>query len=403
LGNRENWQLSIIPSPRSEVRGEGGRASARRGAARFVASTCFGNEVLFQISSPRPSPPRSAWKRGGKYFDLPVPPGIELRVLPEFFMLHLLFMEKVVIIGTGCAGLTAAIYAARSNLSPLVVTGKMPGGLLTTTSTVENFPGFPEGVDGYQLMVNMQKQAERFGARLKMLHVVESVDLSKRPFVLDVDGERVETQTLIIATGASHRHLGLESEYLLEKKGVTFCATCDGAWPMFRNQPLVVVGGGDSACEEATYLTRFASKVYLVHRRDTLRASKIMAERMLKHEKITPVWDSVITEIQDVKQDKVTGVKLRNLKTGAESVLPCAGVFVAIGHVPNTGLFKGVLDLDENGYVIRKPGQGSATNIPGVFVAGDCSDHVYRQAITAAGMGCAAAIDAERYLGALGT
>ncbi len=295
--------------------------------------------------------------------------------------------------------MTAAIYTARANLSPLVLTGTMPGGLLTTTSTVENYPGFPEGVDGYELMVRMQKQAEKFGARIKILQALEAVDFSKRPFVLTVDGERIETETLIIATGAGHRHIGLESEHLLEKKGVTYCATCDGAWPMFRNQPLVVVGGGDSACEEATYLTRFASTVYLVHRRDTLRASKIMAERTLAHAKIKPVWDSAVTEILDVKQDKVTGVRLKNLKTGEESVLPCAGVFVAIGHVPNTQLFKGVIDMDHNGYIIPK--KGTATNIPGVFVAGDCSDHVYRQAITAAGLGCAAAIDAERYLAAL--
>ena len=310
-------------------------------------------------------------------------------------------MEKVVIIGTGCAGLTAAIYAARSNLSPLVVTGLMPGGLLTTTSTVENFPGFPEGVDGYDLMLRMQQQAERFGARIRTLQAIEAVDLSRRPFVLTVDGEKVETQSVIIATGTSHRHLGLPSEALLEKKGVTFCATCDGAWPMFRNQSLVVVGGGDSACEEAIYLTRFASEVHLVHRRDTLRASKIMAQRVLNHEKIKPVWDSAITEILDCKLDKVTGVRLRHLKTGAESLLPCAGVFVAIGHVPNTQLFKGVLDMDENGYFL--PRRGTATNIPGVFVAGDCADHVYRQAITAAGSGCAAAIDAERFLSLQGT
>jgi thioredoxin reductase (NADPH) len=275
----------------------------------------------------------------------------------------------------------------------------MPGGLLTTTSIVENFPGFPEGIDGYELMVRMQQQAERFGARIKVLQTVECVDVSKQPYSLVVDGERVETQTLIIATGASHRHLGLDSEDKLEKKGVTYCATCDGAWPMFRNQPLVVVGGGDSACEEATYLTRFGSEIYLVHRRDQLRASKIMAERTLNHPKIKPVWDSVVTEILDVAQDKVTGVRLKNLKTGEEKVLPCAGVFIAIGHVPNTQLFKGVLNTDENGYII--PTRGSETNIPGVFVAGDCSDHVYRQAVTAAGMGCMAAIDAERYLAAL--
>jgi len=307
-------------------------------------------------------------------------------------------MEKVVIIGSGCAGLTAALYTARANLEPLVLTGIMPGGLLTTTSIVENFPGFPEGIDGYELMTRMQKQAERFGAKVKF-GTVESVDLSKRPFTLVVDGDPVQTQTLIIASGAGHRHLDLESEALLEKKGVTYCATCDGALPMFRNQPLVVVGGGDSACEEATYLTRFASVVYLIHRRDTLRASKIMAERTLSNPKIKPVWDSVVTEVLDVKQDKVTGVKLKNVKTSKESTLDCAGVFVAIGHVPNTQLFKGVIDMDENGYIIPK--QGSATNVPGVFVAGDCSDHVYRQAVTAAGLGCAAAIDAERYLAAM--
>ena len=304
-------------------------------------------------------------------------------------------MEKVVIIGTGCAGLTAALYTARANLAPLVLTGTMPGGLLTTTSIVENFPGFPEGIDGYELMTRMQKQAERFGARVRF-GTVEAVDLSKRPFRLTVDDENVQTQTLIIASGASHRRLGIESESLLETKGVTYCATCDGALPIFRSQPLVVVGGGDSACEEATYLTRFASTVYLVHRRDTLRASKIMATRTLSNPKIKPIWDSVVAEILDVKQDKVTGVRLKNVKTNHESVVDCAGVFVAIGHVPNTRLFKGVIDMDEGGYIIPK--RGMETSVAGVFVAGDCSDRVYRQAVTAAGMGCAAAIDAERYL-----
>src|SRR6185369_2453274 len=223
-------------------------------------------------------------------------------------------MEKVVIIGTGCAGLTAALYTARANLNPLVLTGTMPGGLLTTTSLVENFPGFPEGVDGYELMTRMQKQAERFGARVKF-GTVEAVDFSSRPFSLNVDGETIKSQTVIIASGAGHRHLGLESEEQLEKKGVTYCATCDGALPMFRNQPLVVVGGGDSACEEATYLTRFASVVYLIHRRDSLRASKIMADRTLSNPKIKPVWNSVVTEVLDLKKDKVTGVRLKNLKT----------------------------------------------------------------------------------------
>jgi thioredoxin reductase (NADPH) len=274
----------------------------------------------------------------------------------------------------------------------------MPGGLLTTTSVVENFPGFPEGIDGTELMMRMQQQAERFGTRVKFGSTVEAVDLSKEPFMLTVDGETVQTETLIIATGAGHRHLGLENEHLLERKGVTYCATCDGALPPFRNKPLVVVGGGDSACEEAMYLTRFGSVVYLIHRRDSLRASKIMAERTLAHEKIKPIWDTVVTDIFDVKQDKVTGVRLKNLKTDEESTLECAGVFVAIGHIPNTQLFKGVLKMDENGYIL--PIKGTHTNIPGVFVAGACCDPVYRQAVTAAGMGCAAAIDCERYLAA---
>jgi thioredoxin reductase (NADPH) len=306
-------------------------------------------------------------------------------------------MEKVVIIGSGCAGWTAALYTARAQLAPLVLTGIQPGGLLTTTSIVENFPGFPEGIDGFELMTRMQKQAERFGAKASF-GTVEKVDLSQKPFVLTVDGEPVKAETVIIATGASHKHLGVPGEDLLETKGVTYCATCDGALPAFRNQTLVVVGGGDSACEEALYLTRFGSTVYLVHRRDSLRASKIMAERVHAHAKIKPIWDSAVTEILDVKQDKVTGVKLKNLKTGAESILDCAGVFIAIGHGPNTEIFKGQIATDANGFILRK--DGSATSVPGVFVAGDCSDNVYRQAITAAGMGCAAAIDAERFLAA---
>jgi thioredoxin reductase (NADPH) len=213
-----------------------------------------------------------------------------------------------------------------------------------------------------------------------------------------VDGEPVEAETIIIASGAGHRHLGLESEKKLEGKGVTYCATCDGALPIFRNHPLVVVGGGDTACEEATYLTRFGSIVYLVHRRDSLRASKVMTDRTLSHAKIKPVWDSVVTEVLGTGQNKVTGVRLKNVKTHAESALDCAGVFVAIGHTPNTGIFKGLIDMDAAGYII--PREGTATNVPGIFVAGDCSDHVYRQAVTAAGQGCAAAIDAERYLAA---
>ena len=305
-------------------------------------------------------------------------------------------IEKVVIIGSGCAGLTAALYTARAQLKPVVLTGAMPGGLLTTTSIVENFPGWPEGIDGTDLMIKLQQQAERFGAEVRFGSTVESVNLSERPFKLTVDGEPMLAQTLIVASGAGHRHLGLESEKKLDKKGVTYCATCDGALPMFRDQPLVVVGGGDSACEEATYLTRFASKVYLIHRRDELRASKVMAERALANDKIEPVWDSEVAEILGEAEDKVTGVRLKNNKTGEESTLDCAGVFIAIGHVPNTQIFEGQLDRDDAGYILRK--EGSRTNLEGVFVAGDCSDKVYRQAITAAGMGCAAAIDAERLL-----
>lgn len=305
-------------------------------------------------------------------------------------------MENVVVIGSGCAGWTAALYAARANLEPLVVTGAQPGGLLTTTSIVENYPGFPDGIDGTELMMRMQKQAERFGAKTQYGTTITKADFSRRPFKLWADEDEIETKTVIIACGASHRHLGLKNEALLEKKGVTYCATCDGALPMFRNQPLVVVGGGDSACEEATYLTRFASKVYLVHRRDELRASKIMADRALGNKKIEPIWDTVIEDIYDVKQDKVTGVKLKNVKTGKSNDLEAAGVFIAIGHAPNTQIFKGQIEMDADGYILCK--KGTYTSVEGVFASGDCVDKVYRQAVTAAGTGCAAAIDAERFL-----
>jgi thioredoxin reductase (NADPH) len=308
-------------------------------------------------------------------------------------------MENIAIIGSGCAGWTAALYTARANLRPLLLTGEQPGGLLTTTSIVENYPGFPEGIDGTELMMGMQKQAERFGTQTRYGVTVTKVDFSEPPFRLWLDDEVIEAKAVIIATGASHRHLGLKNEELLERKGVTYCATCDGALPMFRNQILVVVGGGDSACEEANYLTHFASKVYLVHRRDSLRASKIMADRVLSNPKIQPVWDSVVTDIYDFSKDTVTGVQLKNLKTGATSELPCAGVFVAIGHVPSTELFKGQIDRDADGFIVCK--KGTYTNVPGVFAAGDCVDRVYRQAVTAAGTGCAAAIDAERYLASL--
>ncbi len=273
-----------------------------------------------------------------------------------------------------------------------------PGGLLTTTTVVENFPGFKEGVDGYNLMAEMQAQAERFGTEVKFLTKVTAVDLSKKTFMITVDETtEIETRTLIIATGARHRHLGVPGEHELENKGVTYCATCDGALPMFRNQPLVVVGGGDSACEEAMYLTRFGSTVYLVHRRDSLRASRIMADRLLANPKVQPVWNSAVEEV--IGGDSVTGVRIKDVHTGVASTLDCAGVFVAIGHVPNTEVFAGQINLHESGYVQQH--EGSRTNVPGVFVAGDCADSVYRQAITAAGMGCIAAIDAERYLAAL--
>ncbi len=305
-------------------------------------------------------------------------------------------MEDVVIIGSGCAGWTAAVYTARAGLKPLLITGVQPGGLLTTTTVVENYPGFSKGIDGNQLMMEMQEQAARFGTRVEYMSKVESVDLKQRPFKIVYDGKTVESKTLIIATGAGHRHLDVPGEHELENKGVTYCATCDGALPIFRNKPLVVVGGGDSACEEAMYLTRFGSEVYLIHRRDELRASKIMAQRALSNPKIKPVWDSVVEEVLDVSTDTVTGVRIKNLKTGESSILDCAGVFVAVGHIPNTQLFQGQIDIEDSGYVKRY--EGSRTNVEGVFVSGDCADSVYRQAVTAAGMGCMAAIDAERYL-----
>ena len=307
-------------------------------------------------------------------------------------------MEKVVIIGSGCAGLTAAIYTARASLEPLVLTGAMPGGLLTTTSIVENYPGFAKGIDGTELMMEMQQQAERFGARIQFGSAVDAIDFSGSPLKLTVDGNEVETQTVVIASGAGHRHLGLESEAALEKKGVTYCATCDGALPMFRDQPLVVVGGGDSACEEATYLTRFASKVYLVHRRDELRASKIMAKRALEHEKIEMLWDSAVEEVLADEDGKCNGVRTKNLKTDDVGEIVCKGVFIAIGHIPNTGFLEGHLSLDDQGYILPEANSMVRTKIPGVYTAGDCADHVYRQAITAAGMGCQSAIEAERWL-----
>ena len=305
-------------------------------------------------------------------------------------------IENLVIVGTGCAGLTAAVYAARANLAPLVLEGVLPGGQLTTTSDVENFPGFPEGVDGFQLMDNLRKQAARFGARFEAARV-ESVDFSALPRTLRTAERAIQARAVIVATGASPRLTGAPGEKeFFGGKGVTTCATCDGAF--FRGQDVVVVGGGDSACEEALFLTRFANKVTLIHRRDALRASKIMADRALAHPKITPVWNSVLAEVIGNTKGGVTGVRVRHMATGALSVIPCAGVFMAIGHVPNTQSFAQALDVDENGYFRAANGSQVKTRVPGVYVAGDCADHIYRQAVTAAGMGCQAAIEAERWL-----
>ena len=302
-------------------------------------------------------------------------------------------MENVIIVGTGCAGLTGAIYAARANLSPLVLEGRQPGGQLTTTTAVENYPGFPEGVDGPELIVRMHQQAEKFGARFEY-GTVEEFEHADTHSRLKVDGEWRETKALIIASGASPRYLGIDREKELIGHGLTSCATCDGAF--YRNVPVCVVGGGDSACEEALFLTRFASKVYLIHRRRALRASKIMADRMLANPKIQPIWDTVITEYLTDASGEVRGVKLKNTISGSNGELDVKCVFVAIGHEPNTAPFRDKLEMDENGYLIQR--NGTRTNLPGVFAAGDVADHVYRQAVTAAGEGCAAAIDAERWL-----
>lgn len=301
-------------------------------------------------------------------------------------------MRHLVIIGSGPAGLTAAIYAARANLSPLLIEGWQSGGQLTTTTEVENYPGFSKGIMGPELMKEMRAQAERFGTEF-LTGDVSAIDLSQRPFRLTIDGEqRVEAGALILATGASSIRLGLPNEQRLTGYGVSTCATCDGYF--FRGRDLVVVGGGDSAVEEATFLTKFARTVTIVHRRDKLRASKIMQDRAMKNEKISFAWNSVVEDI--LGEDLVTGVRLKNLVTGASTDLPCAGVFVAIGHRPNTDLVKGQLEMDQHGYILTS--RGTATNVAGVFAAGDVQDAKYRQAITAAGSGCMAAIDAERFL-----
>jgi len=302
-------------------------------------------------------------------------------------------MHPIIVLGSGPAGLTAALYSARAHLEPLVVDGHESGGQLTLTTMVENFPGFPDGLMGPDLIASMRKQAERFSAGFRGGSAT-SADLSRRPFRITIDGSVEECQALIIATGASARLLGLESERKLMGHGVSTCATCDGFF--FQDQDILVVGGGDSAMEEAIFLTKFAKRVTVVHRRDKLRASKIMQDKAFKNPKIDFTWDSVPEEILDVNQGKVTGVRIRNLKSAAVTERPVDGVFIAIGHTPNTQIFRGLLEMDEVGYV--KTHEGTRTSVPGVFAAGDVQDRVYRQAITAAGSGCMAAMDAERFL-----
>lgn len=305
-------------------------------------------------------------------------------------------MQKVVIIGSGPAGYTAAIYTARANLKPIVIEGMEPGGQLTQTTDIENFPGFPEGIDGTTLTMQMRAQAERFGAVFMTGEVVKTELADDRKVIELSGGEVIEAETVIVATGATARYLGIESEQALIGRGVSGCATCDGAF--YRDMPVAVVGGGDTALEEALFLTRFASKVTLIHRRDEFRASKIMADRALSHEKIEVIWDSAVEEVLDVQKKEVTGLKLRNLKTDEISELAVMGLFVAIGHQPNTKCFTGQLEMNKQGYLVA---EGVRTKIAGVYAAGDVADAVYRQAITAAGTGCAAALEAERYLGSM--
>ncbi|MCW5933016.1 MAG: thioredoxin-disulfide reductase [Fimbriimonadia bacterium] len=305
-------------------------------------------------------------------------------------------IQDLIIIGSGPAGYTAALYAARANLKPLLFAGLQPGGQLMITTDVENYPGFPEGIMGPEMMELFRKQAERFGTEVAYEHI-HKVDFSQRPFTLYTDsGNQYQAKSVIVATGATAKWLGLESEKLLQGYGVSACATCDGFF--FRGKEVIVVGGGDTAMEEATYLTIHASKVYVVHRRDELRASKIMQERAIKNPKIEFIWDSVITDIHDPAEKKVTAVTLQNLKTNETKRMAIDGVFMGIGHKPTTDLFQGILDMDENGYL--KVYNGTYTNIEGVFACGDVTDHVYRQAVTAAGTGCMAAIDCERWLAA---
>jgi len=308
-------------------------------------------------------------------------------------------IRQVLIIGSGPAGLTAAIYTGRANLSPLMLAGSQPGGQLTLTTDVENYPGFEHAIMGPELMDVMRRQAARFGAEILDDDAI-GVDLSHRPFTVKTAERSYTAETLIVSTGASAKMLGLPSEKQLLGRGVSTCATCDGFF--FKGQDLAVVGGGDSALEEANFLTKFANKVTVVHRRDTLRASKIMQDRARRNEKIAWIWDSTIDEVMDPAQGKVVGARVRNLKNGAVTELPVGGVFIAIGHTPNTQLVAGQMELDPGGYIVTAAGS-TRTSVPGVFAAGDVADHVYRQAVTAAGTGCMAAIDAERFLEAEGT
>jgi len=306
-------------------------------------------------------------------------------------------MRNVIIIGSGPAGLTAALYTSRAMLSPLVITGLEPGGQLTTTTQVDNYPGFPDGIMGPDLMADMKKQAERFGAEFIDGEATKA-DLTAKPFKVWVEEGVFEAKTVIIASGASARLLGLESEKKLMGKGVSTCATCDGFF--FKDKEIVMVGGGDSAMEEAVFLTRFATKVSVIHRRDELRASKIMQEKAFQNKKIEFIWNTVVDDILESEQGTVKGVRLKNVDNKETFEKDCEGVFIAIGHIPNTGLFKGQLEMDDQGYIIIK--DGSRTSVPGVFAAGDVHDHVYKQAVTAAGSGCRAALDTERYLEAEG-
>jgi thioredoxin reductase (NADPH) len=306
-------------------------------------------------------------------------------------------IRKVVIMGSGCAGHTAAIYAARANLKPLVVEGHEPGGQLSLTTLVENFPGFPEGIQGPELIENMRRQAMRFGADYQIGHV-DKADLSKRPFTLQVGRETVQTETLIIASGASARWLGLPNEQALIGHGVSSCATCDGFF--FSGKEITVIGGGDSAMEEALFLTRFATKVTLIHRRDQFRASKIMLDRARQHEKIDMLTDTVVEDVYDISQREVTGLKLKNLKTNHSWDFPTSAMFLGIGHIPNAKMFAGQLDMDNDGYL--KTTNNVFTRVPGVFACGDVQDRRYRQAITASGSGCMAALEVEKFLEAEG-